>query len=108
MAGSVTEVNEEAFQTEVLQSAEAVLVEFWAPWCGPCRRIAPIVEELAEEFAGKLKVVKVNVDDSPTVASNFGIQSIPTLLVFKGGEAVDRIVGAVMKETIKEAVEAHI
>ncbi|MCX7014392.1 MAG: thioredoxin [Candidatus Sumerlaeota bacterium] len=108
MAGNVLEVNEASFQTEVVKNAGTTLIDFWAPWCGPCRQVAPVVEGLAGEYAGKLKVVKVNVDDSPNVAANYGIQSIPTLLFVKNGQEVDRIIGAVMKQTIKDAIDRHV
>jgi len=108
MAGNAVEVNDANFQSEVAQSPLPTLVDFWAPWCGPCRMVAPIVEELAKEYSGKLKVAKINVDDSPGIASRFGIQSIPTLMVFKGGKPVERIVGAVMRQTLREAVDKHV
>lgn len=88
------------FDTDVLQSDQPVLVDFWAPWCAPCRRIAPAVEELADTYAGRAKVGKVNVDDNQAVAQRFNVMSIPTLLVFKGGKVVDQVVGAVNKEHI--------
>ena len=81
------------------------LVDFWAPWCGPCRMIAPVVEELATENAGKLKVVKVNIDESPNVASSYGVNSIPTLVIFKGGEVVDRFVGVQPKKRLQTAID---
>ena len=92
MAG-IPDVTDESFAREVLQSELPVLVDFWAPWCGPCRMVAPIVEELAEEYDGKVKFVKLNTDDNPQIAGKYGIRSIPTLLVFKGGEPVSQIVG---------------
>jgi thioredoxin 1 len=100
-----------SFQKEVLESKMPVLVDFWAPWCGPCKMISPIVHEIAKEHEGRVKVVKVNTDESRQVAATYGIMSIPTLLVFQGGEAVDKIVGAVPKKKILEALEhcyAHI
>ncbi len=96
------------FQTEVLESPIPVLVDFSAEWCGPCRAIAPAVEQLATELAGKVKVVTVDVDEQTEVASKYGIMSIPALLVFKGGQEVDRIVGAVPKATIEALVKRHV
>ena len=87
------EITDNNFSTEVLQSAKPVLVDFWATWCGPCRMIAPIVEELATEYEGKFKIGKMDVDNNPQTATQFGIRSIPTLLIFKGGKVVDTIVG---------------
>jgi thioredoxin 1 len=102
----VQEVNDLNFNSEVLQSSEPVLVDFWAPWCGPCRQIAPVVEQLAGENAGSAKVVKLNVDDAPSAAQNYGVSSIPTLMVFKGGEVVDRFVGVQPKVRLQEAIDA--
>lgn len=97
-----------AFETEVLQSNVPVLVDFWAAWCGPCRMIAPHVEAIAAEYAGKAKVYKVDVDQEGDLAMRYGIMSIPTLLVFKDGQLVEQIVGAVGKEQIKAALDKHI
>lgn len=102
----VAEVNDTNFETEVLQSSEPVLVDFWAPWCGPCRQIAPLVEQLAGENAGSAKVLKLNVDDAPRSAQNYGVSSIPTLMVFKNGEVVDRFVGVQPKTRLQDAIDA--
>ncbi len=102
----VLEVNDVNFSAEVLQSADPVLVDFWAPWCSPCRQIAPVIEQLAGENSGSAKVVKLNVDDAPGSAQNYGVSSIPTLMVFKGGEVVDRFVGVQPKSRLQEAIDA--
>jgi thioredoxin 1 len=104
--GAVSEVNDTNFDAEVLQSSEPVLVDFWAPWCGPCRQIAPLVEQLAGENAGSAKVLKLNVDDAPRAAQNYGVSSIPTLMVFKDGEVVDRFVGVQPKTRLQDAIDA--
>ena len=93
------------FETEVLQATTPVLIDFWAPWCGPCRLVAPSVEEMATQYAGKLKVGKVNVDDYPAVAQRYGITGIPALLFFEGGQVVDTVVGAVPKSTLQKHVD---
>ncbi len=90
---SITAINDTTFQQEVLQSEGPVLVDFWAPWCGPCRMVGPIVDELADQYAGQVKVVKINVDENSTIASQYQIRSIPTLLMFKEGQKVETIVG---------------
>ena len=107
MAGNVLTFTDANFQTEVLSSQQPVLVDFWAPWCGPCRMVGPIVEELAGSYAGKVKVGKLNTDDNPNVASRYGIMSIPTILLFKNGEIVDRIVGAVPKKDFEKMLTTH-
>ena len=100
------ELNETNFQAEVLQSSQPVLVDFWAEWCGPCKMIAPILDEIANEKLGRAKVAKVNVDENPGLAARFGIQSIPTLLYFAGGELRDQQIGATGKRSILEKLEA--
>lgn len=105
---AVLEVTDKNFESEVLKSDLPVLVDFWAEWCGPCKMIGPIVNEISEELDGKLKVAKVNVDDAQELAGNYQIMSIPTLLLFKGGKSVEQIVGAVPKDQILEKVNAHI
>ena len=101
-------VDDENFQTEVLKSESPVLVDFWAIWCGPCKMVAPIVEEIAREYNGKLKVAKMDVDANPRTAMQYGIRSIPTLMVFKGGQLVEQIVGAVPKRHLLEKITPHL
>src|ERR671923_2163083 len=102
--GKPLEVTDSTFEQEVLQSTQPVLVDFWAVWCGPCKAIAPIVEELAGDYEGKLKVMKLDVDDNPRTASAYGVQSIPTLLLFKDGKPAERIIGAVPKKVIVDTL----
>jgi thioredoxin 1 len=102
------EVTDSTFEQEVLQSKQPVLVDFWAVWCGPCKAIAPIVEELAGDYEGKLKVMKLDVDDNPRTATTYGVQSIPTLLVFKDGKPAERIVGAVPKKVIVDKLQGMV
>ncbi|MCS6990229.1 MAG: thioredoxin [Chloroherpetonaceae bacterium] len=101
-------VSDATFESEVLRSDKPVLVDFWAPWCGPCRMIAPIVEALADDYDGKAKVAKVNVDDNPQVSMRYGIRSIPTLLIFKNGQVVDQIVGAVPRGVIENKLRSQL
>ena len=104
----VLELTDEAFEEEVLNSDLPALVDFWAPWCGPCKAIAPIVKALAEEYDGRLKVAKVNVDDNQSVAMRYQVRSIPTLLIFKGGEVEQQVVGAVPKAVLAEKIDAAL
>lgn len=104
--GKAVEVTDSTFEQEVLQSKQPVLVDFWAVWCGPCKAVAPIVEELAGDYEGKLKVMKLDVDDNPRTAVAYGVQSIPTLLVFKDGKPAERIVGAVPKKVIVDKLQS--
>ena len=106
--GNALEFTDSNFQSEVLESKVPVLVDFWAPWCGPCRMVAPVVEEIASQYEGQVKVVKVNTDENPQVASQYGIRSIPTLMIFKGGQKVDMVVGAVPKTTLSQTLEKHL
>jgi len=101
-------VTSENFTAEVLQSPLPVLVDFWAAWCGPCRAVAPTLDALAVEFAGRLKVVKLDVDEAGDVAGQFGVQSIPTLMLFKGGQPVERLVGAYPKPAIVSKIQPHL
>ncbi|MFH7244523.1 MAG: thioredoxin [Spirulina sp.] len=105
---AASEVTDSTFKQEVLESSVPVLVDFWAPWCGPCRMVAPVVEEIAAQYVGTVKVVKVNTDDNPQVASAYGIRSIPTLMIFKNGERVDMVVGAVPKTTVVNTLEKYL
>lgn len=102
LLGAATDGN---FESEVLKSDKPVLVDFWAPWCGPCKAIGPIVEELAASFKDRVKVMKLNVDDNPKSASNYGVRSIPTIILFKDGKALDTLVGLVPKERLDTLVK---
>jgi thioredoxin 1 len=102
------EVTDNDFDKEVLQATKPVLVDFWAPWCGPCRMVAPVVEELADEYAGRVEFVKLNTDDNPNTAVKYGIRSIPTLLVFKEGKPVGQIIGFRPKSDLKQRLDAVV
>jgi thioredoxin 1 len=101
-------VTDTTFKDEVIDSDVPVLVDFWAPWCGPCRMVAPVVDEISQEYEGQVKVVKVNTDENPNVASQYGIRSIPTLMIFKGGQRVDTVVGAVPKTTLANTLAKYL
>ena len=104
-AENLVHVSDEDFETEILQFDKPVLVDFWAVWCGPCKAIAPTIEALADEYAGQLRVAKVDVDNNPKSASKFGIRSIPTMIIFKDGEVSDQIIGAVGKAQLEDAIK---
>jgi thioredoxin 1 len=101
----VIQVTDDTFEAEVKQSSVPVLVDFWASWCAPCKAIAPMIDELADEFDGRVKICKVNVDDNPATPGQFGVRGIPTLLLFKGGEVLDQSVGAVPKNQLQEMIK---
>lgn len=108
MSELVMEVTDASFEREVLQSDQPILVDFWAEWCAPCRLIVPVVDAVAERYAGRAKVAKLNVDDNSSVAQRFGIKGIPTLILFKGGKEQERLVGATGPEAIARMIEKHI
>ena len=105
MAGKVAEITDGDFEAQVLKATVPVLVDFWAPWCGPCKSIAPVLEEIATEYAGKVLIVKVNVDDNPKTPSQFNVRGIPNLILFKGGKVAEQIVGAVPKDQLVTAIK---
>ena len=105
---STADVTAQDFENEVLKSEIPALVDFWAEWCGPCKMIAPFVDAIAEEYAGKLKVCKLNIDKDATIAAKYGVMSIPTLVLFKGGEVVEQIVGALSQQKIVEKIQPHL
>lgn len=107
MSKNIVTVTDQNFKKEVLESEVPVLVDFWAPWCAPCRMIAPVVEQLADEYAGKFKIAKLNTDENSETASAYGIRSIPTLGIFKGGQLIDGVVGAVPKQALAKKLDEH-
>jgi thioredoxin 1 len=104
----VNEVSDSSFEKDVLQSEQPVLVDFWAAWCAPCRMLSPTVDAVAEKYAGSARVVKLNVDENPSISQRYGIKGIPTLIVFKNGKEEERVVGAVSKEAISRMLEKHV
>jgi len=108
MSELVIEVSDASFEVDVLQADRPVLVDFWAAWCAPCRMLAPTVDAVAEKYAGNARVVKVNVDDNPSISQRYGIKGIPTLILFKGGKEEERVVGATSKEAISRMFEKHV
>jgi thioredoxin 1 len=108
MSENAKAVNDSNFELEVLQADQPVLVDFWAVWCGPCRMLAPTVEAIGQKYAGSAKVVKVDVDDSPSVSQRYGIKGIPTLILFKDGKEEERVVGATSKDAISRVIEKHL
>lgn len=105
---SLQHIDDQNFKSEVLDSNLPVLVDFWANWCGPCKMIAPIIEELAKEYAGKVKIGKLDVDNNPKTASHYGIMSIPTLIFFKNGTVMEQLVGVLSKAELKNKIDEHI
>ncbi len=103
--GTLIHVTDSNFEQEVLKAEKPVLVDFWAPWCGPCRAVGPIVEDLAEAYKDRVKVAKINIDDNPKTALAYGVMSIPTLILYKGGNALDKVVGLVPKDRLEELMK---
>ena len=108
MSEHVTDVSDSSFETDVLKSDRPVLVDFWAAWCAPCRMLAPTVEAVAEKYANNARVVKLNVDENPSISQRYGIKGIPTLILFKNGKEEERVVGATSKEAISRMIEKHV
>jgi thioredoxin 1 len=108
MSEYVNEVSDSSFEKDVLQSSQPVLVDFWAAWCAPCRMLAPTVEAVAEKYASNARVVKLNVDENPSVSQRYGIKGIPTLILFKDGKEEERVVGATSKEAISRMIDKHV
>ena len=105
---AVKQISDSDFDTAVLKSPTPVLIDFWAPWCGPCRIVGPVVDELSGEYQGKVAMVKINVDENPMVAQQLGVSSIPTLMIFKGGQLADRVLGALPKAELKKFIERNL
>ena len=108
MSENIKHVSDATFEKEVLQSATPVLVDYWAEWCGPCKMIAPVLEDMAKEYSGRLTVAKLDIDANPAITSQFGIRGIPTLILFKGGQEQERIVGAVSRDAIAKVVGKYV
>jgi thioredoxin len=107
VAGKPEKVTDQTFEAEVLSAPGPVLVDFWAPWCGPCRLLGGLIEEIAPEYAGRIRILKLNVDDSPQTAARYGVSSIPTMIFFKDGQIVDRLVGALPLNPLRQKIESH-
>jgi thioredoxin 1 len=108
LSAQIIEVTDESFETEVLQSSQPVLVDYWAEWCGPCKMIAPVLTEIASEYAGKIKIAKINIDDNPDTPPRFGIRGIPTLMLFKNGEVEATKVGALSKSQLTAFIDSNL
>ena len=108
VAHAASTVTEETWEEQVLKSPVPVLVDYWAPWCGPCRMIAPLVDEISTEYGDRVRVLKLNTDESPKVASEYGIRSIPTVMIFKNGKKLDTVIGAVPKATLTQTLEKYL
>ena len=108
MGANVLEFNDQNFQSDVLDSEGPVLVDFWAPWCGPCKMLTPTIEALAEEYQGKVRIGKLNTDESPSTATSQNISAIPTVMLFKGGKVVERFIGVTPKEKFAAALDSHV
>lgn len=108
MSGNVAEFTDAGFKTDVIDSQQPVLVDFWAPWCGPCRQLTPTIEELATAYAGRARIGKVNIDDNQQIASEYGISSIPTIMIFKGGQIVSRFTGITPKSKLSAAIDGQL
>ncbi len=108
MSKNIVTLTNTNFDTEVKKADTPILVDFWAEWCGPCRMVAPVLEKLAEEYDGKVRIGKVNVDEQSSLATKFGIQSIPTLLIFKGGKVVEQFIGATTRDVLARMIEKHV
>lgn len=105
---AVKQISDSDFDSAVLKSPTPVLIDFWAPWCGPCRIVGPVVDELSSEYQGKVAMVKINVDENPMIAQQLGVSSIPTLMIFKGGQLADRVLGALPKAELKKFIERNL
>jgi len=106
--GTVKQITDQSFAEDVLQADGLVLVDFWAPWCGPCRAVAPVLEQIAAQYAGRVTIVKMNVDENPVTPGTYGVRSIPTIALFKGGEVVDGVLGAAPQPFFREMLDKHL